>query len=395
MRILLYSTTYPTINGPGGIGTYTRHLARGMADCGHEVRVLTPTNGPPGRCPDDGRVRLEAVRAGRLAILDRIVPGLGACLRVGASVRRRAGRLGLDIVEFPNWEGLGLWYSWRRPVPLVVRLCTSARESAEIDGVAAGRGVCWDVRREEWMIRAADRLIANSEAHRHRIAAEAGVDADRIRVVPLAVPTAPEFRRRPRAGPDLTVVYLGRLERRKGTLDLIRAVPEVVRRVPDARFVLVGADRPHCPGGRTHAQYIAQELPAEARARIELTGELSDEEVDRRLQRADLFVAPSLYESFGLIFLEAMRWGTPVLGTFTGGIPEIIEDGRSGLLVPPEDPDRLAGAIVRLLADESLRSRLGEAGRRRVETHFTVEQMARRTLDVYEQTLEDWRCRAS
>ncbi len=111
------------------------------------------------------------------------------------------------------------------------------------------------------------------------------------------------------------------------------------------------------------------------------------------MQSADLFVAPSIYESFGLIFLEAMRWGTPVIGTTAGGIPEIVQDGESGLLVPPDDPARLAATIVGALRDEPLRRRLGEAGRRRVESCFTVEQMARRDAAIYEEVVDRWKHR--
>ena len=110
---------------------------------------------------------------------------------------------------------------------------------------------------------------------------------------------------------------------------------------------------------------------------------MSDAEVTRHLQSADVFVAPSLYESFGLVFLEAMRWGTPVIGTKAGGIPEIIKDGESGLLVPPGDHAELAAAIASLLNDRQKRLRLGESGRRRVEEEFSATTMAKRTLDFY------------
>ncbi len=110
--------------------------------------------------------------------------------------------------------------------------------------------------------------------------------------------------------------------------------------------------------------------------------------MDRWLQTADLFVAPSLYESFGLVFLEAMRWGTTVIGTTAGGIPEIVEDGESGVLVPPSQPCLLARAIVGLLRNEDCRRRLGEAGRRRVEAFFSVDRMAQQAAELYARTIE-------
>jgi hypothetical protein len=152
--------------------------------------------------------------------------------------------------------------------------------------------------------------------------------------------------------------------------------------------VLIGADRPHCPGGRTHAQYLADDFPAEARRRVQLLGRLPQPQVDRWLQRADIFVAPSLYESFGLIFPEAMRWGTPVIGTRVGGIPEIVTDGETGLLVEPQQPHELAQAIVRLLTNCDLRQRLGVAGRKHVEAHFAADKMARANAELYAEVVD-------
>jgi glycosyltransferase involved in cell wall biosynthesis len=120
-------------------------------------------------------------------------------------------------------------------------------------------------------------------------------------------------------------------------------------------------------------------------------GHIPDNEVTRWLQTADVFVAPSLYESFGLVFLEAMRWGTPVVGTWAGAIPEIIEDGKTGLLVKPQSPGELADAIIQLLKDPARRRALGEMGRRRVETDFKVERMTRQVSELYQTVINQWK----
>jgi glycosyltransferase involved in cell wall biosynthesis len=114
-----------------------------------------------------------------------------------------------------------------------------------------------------------------------------------------------------------------------------------------------------------------------------LLGTLPDEEVDRWLKTADIFVAPSIYESFGLGFLEAMRWGTPVIGTHAGGIPEVVRHEHTGLLVPPADPARLAEAIVRLARDPELRRELEERGRRSIESTFSSQAMANSVSKLY------------
>ncbi len=385
MKIGFFSSSYPGVTGEGGIGTYTRNLAHALAALGHGVHVLTP--GDARSSVEDGAVSVHLCRDDYLPVGDRLVPGAGASYRVGTAMARLVERHGLDVVEFPNWGGVGLWYAARRPAPLVVRLHTSAAETNRIDGVASRRVAAWDVRRERWLSRSANALVTHSDAHRRQMADDLGIDAARIALIPHGIPLGDvHVRPRNRSG-ELTVVYLGRMEKRKGTLDLLTAAPEVLRAVPEARFVLIGADRPHCPGGRTHARYLEEEFPPEVRSRIRLAGRLPDDEVARLLRAADLFVAPSLYESFGLIFVEAMRWGTPVVGTRAGGIPEIVEDDVSGLLVSPGNPAELADALIALLRDEGRRCRIGEAGRRRVEAEFSAERMAERAVAFYNQAI--------
>ena len=365
MKIGFFSSSYPGVTGEGGIGTYTRNLAHALAALGHGVHVLTPGEARP--TVEDGPVSVHLCRDDYFPVADRLVPGAGASFRVGTAMARLVKRHGLDVVEFPNWGGVGLWYAARRPAPFVVRLYTSAAETNLIDGVASRRDAAWDVRRERWLSRSADALVTHSDAHRRQMAEELGIDAARIALIPLGIPLGDAFERPRNRSGELTVVYLGRMEKRKGTLDLFKAAPEVLRAVPEARFVLIGADRPHCPGGRTHARYLEEEFPPEVRSRIRLAGRLPDDEVDRLLRSADVFVAPSLYESFGLIFVEAMRWGTPVVGTRAGGIPEIVEDGESGLLVSPGNPAELAGASSRCSATKGAdagSARRGGAGSR-------------------------------
>lgn len=384
MRIGLYTPTYPGI-AEGGIGTYTRNLAQGLCAQGHAVHVLTPA--PRSDCFADGAVTVHTTQPTYLRIAERVVPGIGSNLRVGNAMRRLVAEHDLDLVEFPNWEGFGIYFCMRRTVPVVVRLYTSSLDSQAIDGGRMDRQKRWDIRREKWQAKLADALVTHSNAHRMAIARDSEAPPDSISIVPLGIPVFPDFERRRIERDHFSIVYLGRLERRKGTIDLLRAIPEILKHAPNVRFRLIGADRPHCPGERSHAQFVAEEFPKEVQQHVELLGELPAAEVDRWLQTADLFVAPSLYESFGLIFVEAMRWGTPVVGTRAGGIPEIVEDGVTGALAEPGDWPGLAAKIVELLRDERRRRRLGEAGRRHVELHFSVQRMADCVARLYEETL--------
>lgn len=392
MRIGFFTPTYPGVSGDGGIGTYTRDLAHGLSRLGVRVHVVTPADGP---AVEDGAVTVHPCWADHLPGIDRLIPGAGACWRVGRAVRRVAREKKLDLVEFPNWDGLGLTYQAIGPTATVVRLHTSARETQVIDGVPDTRRLRWDVRRERWQARRAAALVTHSAAHRTAMAAEIGVPEERIEVIPHGVPVFPDWVRASRPPGPPTVVFLGRMERRKGTLELLQAIPRVLDAVPDARFVLIGSDRPHCPGGRTHAAYLRDEFPDRVRDRVTLAGRLPEADVDRWLQTADVFVAPSLYESFGLVYPEAMRWATPVVGTTAGGIPEVVADGETGLLVPPGDAAALAAALVKLLHDEPLRSRLGAAGRAAVEARFSSDRMAADAMRFYERVIRRTAGRAS
>jgi glycosyltransferase involved in cell wall biosynthesis len=120
---------------------------------------------------------------------------------------------------------------------------------------------------------------------------------------------------------------------------------------------------------------------------VEFTGRLNLEELVEYYARAEIAVVPSLYEGFCLPAAEAMACGLPVVATTAGALPEVVDDGKCGILVPPRDHHALAGALKRLLSDKDLRQTMGKEGRERVERLFTWEEAARRTVDVYREVL--------
>ena len=163
------------------------------------------------------------------------------------------------------------------------------------------------------------------------------------------------------------ILFLGRLEKRKGIVDLLAAIPQIVAAAPYVRFTIAGADNSLYDGfqartGQTYPAWFAHNHPDMAPF-VRFLGGVSDEQLNRLYQSCDLFVAPSLYESFGLIYLEAMNYGKPVVGCRAGGIPEVVDDGVTGILVEPGAPQALAEAILRLVRSPALLNAMGEAGR--------------------------------
>jgi glycosyltransferase involved in cell wall biosynthesis len=190
-------------------------------------------------------------------------------------------------------------------------------------------------------------------------------------IQPAAVPSeADRIGARQRLGLSLSkrvVLFAGQIIERKGVEDLIRAWKQ--RRTMgtiDAELVIVGEDLEN--GGRYRRQM--QSLAAELGVPAQFVGFQHD--VFSWIVAADFCVVPSYVEPFGLAVLEAMAHARPVIGTRVGGIPEMVIDGETGILVPPHDPPTLAAAMERLLRDSELRLRLGRAGRKRCEQRFSL-----------------------
>ncbi len=162
---------------------------------------------------------------------------------------------------------------------------------------------------------------------------------------------------------------------RKGLPLLIRAAGAVLARLPGTEFWVVGQDK-----AAEHMKNLCRSFGVERAFRF--FGLRSQAELLDFYVEADVFVMPSLVEAFGVVFLEAMAAGVPVIGTRVGGIPELIEHESNGLLAEPEDAAGLAELLCRALADAGLQDRLRENGRRTAR-QFTPERMMRCTYEVY------------
>jgi glycosyltransferase involved in cell wall biosynthesis len=171
-----------------------------------------------------------------------------------------------------------------------------------------------------------------------------------------------------------------RLLHQKGVHILLDAFAACLRHVPQASLVVLG-DGPERPAleAQVRAHRMAQ--------RVHFLGYMDTTDVSAIMQGVDIFAFPTFGEGFGLVLLEAMAWGKPVVASQVMAIPEIVSHEETGLLVPPGDATSLAQALLRLMQDPLLCHRLGMAGQRRVERTFTVERMVQQTVCVYDQLL--------
>jgi glycosyltransferase involved in cell wall biosynthesis len=167
---------------------------------------------------------------------------------------------------------------------------------------------------------------------------------------------------------------VGLLETQKGTEDFIRAIPLVIDAFPACRFVVIG-DGPL----RSHLEAVAAQVGISQS--VTFVGWRTD--AAELMGILDLFCLPSLWESFGLVLLEAMAYAKPIVATDVGGIPDVITNGESGLLVPPEDPVSLSKAIVYLLAHPEIAREMGRKGEARLRERFTLERMVQQHESLY------------
>jgi glycosyltransferase involved in cell wall biosynthesis len=172
------------------------------------------------------------------------------------------------------------------------------------------------------------------------------------------------------------------LEPKNGVEFFIRSIPIVRERFPNAQFLVAGGGFPE-----ERARFEDMLRAFGQQKGVVFSGNVSNTVMPKFYALATIAVLPSLMEATSIAGLEAMACGLPLIGTTVGGIPEIISDGDSGLLVEPRDERALAGAMLRLLEDQSLRTSLGREARRRVETEFAWSEIARRTCEVYDRVL--------
>ena len=398
LNICLVSREYPLETGWGGIGTYTYHLAHGLADKGHKVYVICQgLNGE--REYKDNNVHICRISHPEVFTYKGKLREFALRLEYSKGVHQKICELAkyhpIDIIEGPNLSAELFTQSFLRKAPIVTRLHTHYGEVIQFCDwpMTFDRQIsCW---LEDAVISRSDLVTCSSRAHAELIASEAGINPDKIKIIPLGVPL-PELNHKPKSEFDSAIIlFVGRLEKRKGVHILIKAMPYILEEIPQAKFLIIGKDtllNVHSSlfNGSQDISFkslILKDLPEQYLSHVSFLGYVEPKDLDFYFRICDLFVAPSLYESCGFIYLEAMSYAKPVIGCGVGGIPEVIQDGVTGLLVPPEDPESLAWAIATLLKDKDRRLEMGKMARKHIETNFTREHMVENTIKAYSEII--------
>lgn len=386
MRVLQLTREYPPhIYGGAGVvvDQLTRALSRRMTvevRCFGERRPTSEGVVVRGYTPWE---RLKADGSGE----PRFAAALET-LSIGLAMARDA--VDADVAHAHTWyaDMAGLWIRTLYGIPLVVTL-HSMEPLRPWKADQLGSGYLLSSWIERTTVEAADRVIAVSNTMREDILAHFRTDASRVVVIHNGID--PDRFRRIEAREHLErlgvktpyVLFVGRITDQKGIFDLV----EAAKSLPAGVQVVLCASAPDTPEIEARLRRAVATQP-----NVRWINEMVEHDVVVQLySHAAVFCCPSVYEPFGIINLEAMACETPVVASAVGGILEVVVDGETGLLVPPANPDALAAALTRLLDDADARRRMGRAGRRRVEAHFSWASVAERTERVYRDAIADFK----
>jgi glycosyltransferase involved in cell wall biosynthesis len=396
----------------GGQGVYTRYLARELVELGHDVTVFA---GQPYPVLDDGvgwvpvpsldlyrpedpfRIPHPREFKSRIDLAEFAImctAGFPEPRTFSWRVRRElaARRDQFDVVHDNQTFGNGLLGVMEDGWPLLGTCHHPVTVDRKLD-LAHAPNLRRRLQLKRWygfldmqmkVARQVPRILTVSTSSRKDIVEQYGVSEEQLQVVPIGVDTN-HFRPRPEIArvPGRIMTTASADVPFKGLLPLVEAVAKVRTERPEVHLVVVGKLRDDSPVATAIDRLGVRDA-------VKFESGISNERMIELYAEAEVAVVPSLYEGFSLPAVESMACGVPLVTTTGGALPEVVgEDGETGMLVPPGDPGELAGAILKVLGNPELRSRLADNARRRVLERFTWQACAASTAEHYRWVIED------
>lgn len=385
MKIGIYSHAWPGLATPNGITTANVQLTAGLEARGHEISVITPTVEEPA----ENVFALASAR--RPSLIDRFRFRLGHDhVHVGYyadqiidTVRIAMAARGIEVLLIEETQGLAAMIQAALPIPVVMVLhgpwfLLEPLSGPEQTAMLINRG---RIGREAAAFHACAGLSAPSQVVLDSMVAAYGAPAVPMEAIPnpiaLKDPLDPgvlddQARR--------SFLFVGRFDKLKGGDVLLQGFARLIAGGADARLTIVGSDHgvplAEDPDKPVPLEAWLARLTPEVQGRITWLGKRSKAEIDQLRRRHLAALVTSRYETFGYTVLESMAAGAATIAPRTGGIPEIIDDGSTGLLMPPEDPDALAAACLHLLMDPDTAAAIGARARSVVAERFQPATVA-------------------
>ncbi|RJS84247.1 glycosyltransferase family 1 protein [Candidatus Bathyarchaeota archaeon] len=383
MRICMLTWEFPP-RIVGGIARHCLSLSKALAKLGHEVYVVTLEFPGAPLFEDINGIKVYRVLI-ELGHPNFIIWTFIFNHFMEKKVADLSENIEFDIIHIHDWltakAGISSKHFLNKPLISTIHSTEEGRsrglhnpDSFLIDGI------------EWWMTYEARRVIVCSNSVKWEVESHFSLPHDKVTVIPNGIEVSSfnlninreEVKRRYGIKPNERIIlFVGRLVPQKGVDMLIKAAPLIVQQHRDARILIAGDG-----WSRNYLEELARSMGL--RDRIRFLGFISDWELEDLMVTADVLVVPSIYEPFGIVALEGMAAGTPVVATNIGGLSEIIEHDRTGVLVYPEDPGSIAWGINKVLSDPKYADWLARNARRKVRKAYSWEAIAKRTVEVYE-----------
>jgi glycogen(starch) synthase len=402
MRIALLSFEYPPETGFGGIGTYAYYQARALARLGHDVHVFAGSQKDGRFHSEHEGVKVTRVKHGGwlnrwLQVArqkrawwfhNRVETGFAAY----KALRHELERSTFDFVEAPECGGDAIVSTTLLSIPTAVRFHSPARLIMGVyDTPKMDRELCAFV--EQLAINQAQVLTSCSRFLADEVALKMNVRTP-IHVIPNGIDLELFDRDEgidahgrfgiPAGKEHVTVFFANRMEERKGIHIVKDMVFHCLKQYPHVTFVFAGRDL----FGYMEKRILPWVKDNQLQARFRYLGQLDLASVRAVLKRTDIFLIPSLWENCPYSCLEAMAAGVGIVSSDCGGMPELLEHERTGLLARNGDPQSFVAALSRMIEDPGLRARCGSAARKEVELRLTDVAIASRTVEVYQRHLD-------
>lgn len=389
---------YPDIRG--GIGKFVYILARETAKFGHQVHVITLTRDNIESVNFEENVWVHRIGVNKypksLLEYDTVNDNfnenrMNTLYSHYEEILKINKKCKVDIIQTPIWDSLGFYALFDSRFNLVVTLHTSMKTIFE--GVYhINEEVEFHIEVEEYLLNKSKFIVSNSKAIEKQYNQYYNDACEgKTFLIPHGLEDMRKFVKNNKKLSDnsdnIEILFVGRLEYRKGIDIIFECIPYICKKYNNVIFRFCGDNKINMPNSEKNYKDYFLSKYNKFSERVIFEGYISDEEIIDRYSNCDIFIAPSRFESFGLIFLEAMIFSKPVIGTNIGGIPEVVENGVSGILIENENSEDLKNALIKLIENKDIRESMGKNGRRIYEEKFTAEIMANKFIDYYKNIL--------
>lgn len=381
----------------GGTAKHTFELATSYAKLGHNVHVITEGDGLSYM--KDG-VNIHFAKPIDLSEVSIDLKKYNICnhnIQYSYGILKTFNIINamynIDIIESALWNYEGFAISQLSNKPIVVRLQTPSLIVNEIHKLGKNNDLMLNANFEEKFMQVATGLIYISDAIKETILEKYDIKFEgRSKKVYLGIDEYKgEIQKKQSNNDSVVVFFIGRLERRKGLQNIVDSLSTIMENYPNTIFRIAGQNNIIDNELKTtFMKYCLKKYSGKKWLKnIQFLGVISNEDKEKELSNCDIFISPSTYESFGLIFIEAMRHKLPVIGCNIGGMKEIIINDRTGLLITPNNTEEFIIALSKLIEDKQMRINMGVNGYNRYLDVFTSRKAAENSIEYYREVIKN------